>query len=492
MRTDDVFNDIDSRTADRLAKEYPVLRDEQKERLYAMSKRKFDIKTDNSSIDVSGVEKYRRPKWYKGVSVAAAALLLVSGIGGSMYYISRNGKAPATEVEESISETTEVTTEALTEEQTNAEEADAEAIAKALIDDYREFICYLCDDDLEVDKSDVITRTITLPDSDVTFDREFYRVTDSRFPTWADIEKRCYEILDTEPAQRILEIYTEDTEDIMGNPFFCVTEDGYYHETGLHDNGIDPLSTSEYDMDVHTDENGNIIATIVETELREVHDYPIPETTFTIVNTENGWRISDVTEKPLDEETEDSTDADAIAKELTGAYRYFEDILLGNLEVDKSDIITRTLTFPETDSELDLKFYRVTDPRYPTWADIEKRCYEIFDAECGQKILEKSLYNSDENINSAFINTTDNGYYIAAETIDRNNETLEWDNYTVKGELDENGNIIAAMTDKRYSASDKITLYYTFTIVKTPNGWRISDVTRKPFDEENEVSIEAE
>ena len=77
MRTDDVFNDIDSRTADRLAKEYPVLRDEQKERLYAMSKRKFDIKTDNSSIDVSGVEKYRRPRWFKGVSVAAAALLLV-------------------------------------------------------------------------------------------------------------------------------------------------------------------------------------------------------------------------------------------------------------------------------------------------------------------------------------------------------------------------------------------------------------------------------
>ena len=44
MRTDDVFNDIDSKTADRLSKEYPVLDDERKERLYAMSKRKFDIK----------------------------------------------------------------------------------------------------------------------------------------------------------------------------------------------------------------------------------------------------------------------------------------------------------------------------------------------------------------------------------------------------------------------------------------------------------------
>ena len=94
MRTDDIFNDIDSKTADRLSKEYPVLRDEQKERLYAMSKRKFDIKNvnDNNGIDVSGVEKYRRPKWYKGVSVAAAAILLTGGIGSSMYFISRNGQ----------------------------------------------------------------------------------------------------------------------------------------------------------------------------------------------------------------------------------------------------------------------------------------------------------------------------------------------------------------------------------------------------------------
>ncbi len=491
MRTDDVFNDIDSRTADRLAKEYPVLRDEQKERLYAMSKRKFDIKIDNSSIDVSGVEKYRRPKWYKGVSVAAAALLLVSGIGGSMYYISRSGWSASTQIVGTLAETTEVTTEALTEEQTEAEEADADAIAKGLIDDYREFMCALHAGDLEVDKSDIITKTMKTEDGQYEYQLEFYRVTDPRYPTWADIEKRCLEILDNELGHKVLEMCSDIDEDTKKNTFVCTTDNGYYIEKGIHDIGVETLKWEGYDLNSEFDENGNIIAAIRHTHQVESQNITL-ETTFTIVKTPNGWRISDVTEKPLDEENEDSTDADAIAKELTGAYRYFEDILLGNLEVDKSDIITRTLTFPETDSELDLKFYRVTDPRYPTWADIEKRCYEIFDAECGQKILEKSLYNSDENINSAFINTTDNGYYIAAETIDHDNETLEWDNYTVKGELDENGNIIAALTDKRYSASDKITLNYTFTIVNTANGWRISDVTKKPFDEENEVSIEAE
>ncbi|WP_297959654.1 hypothetical protein [uncultured Ruminococcus sp.] len=315
MRSEEIFNDIDDKTAERLSKEYPVLNDEQKERLYAMSKRKFDInnENDNKSMDVSGVEKYRRPKWYKGASVAAAAVLLVAGIGGSMAFISRSGRKAATEVEGSIAETTAVTTEAfteaVTEEQTEA--VDAEAVARELIDDYREYICFIYGGNLEVDKSDITTRTVKLHDNDVTFDREFYRVTDSRYPTWADLKDRCYEIFDNELGQKILEICTGESEEVVnGNPFICVTEDGYYHEVGIHDNPIDPLDISDYDMDVHTDDSGNIIATIVETELREVHDYPIPETTFTIVNTEKGWRISDVTEKPLDEETENSTEAE--------------------------------------------------------------------------------------------------------------------------------------------------------------------------------------
>ncbi len=285
MRTDDVFNDIDSRTADRLAKEYPVLRDEQKERLYAMSKRKFDIKIDNSSIDVSGVEKYRRPRWYKAVSVAAAALLLVTGIGGSMYYISRNGKAPAAEVEESISETTEVTTEALTEEQTEAEEADA----KALIDDFMDFMGVINGGSLEVDKSSVVTKT-SEQISGGEFRRDYYRVTDSKYPTWANIEKRCFEIFDNECGQMILKECIGEKDDNMSDPLFCVTEDGYYHWAVHHDDDTDVFSFNEYEMNSYTDDSGNITATAI---VR--NDNTTIETTVTIVNTEDGLRISDVT-----------------------------------------------------------------------------------------------------------------------------------------------------------------------------------------------------
>ena len=295
MRTDDVFNDIDSKTADRLSKEYPVLDDERKERLYAMSKRKFDIKNDNSSIDVSGVEKYRRPKWYKGVSVAAAALLLVAGIGGSMYYISRSGWRASTQLAGTLAETTE----ALTNEQTEAEEADAEVIAKGLIDDCMDFMGVINGGSLEVDKSDVVTKT-SEQISGGEFRRDYYRVTDPKYPTFADIEKRCYEIFDAECGQMILKECIGEKDDNMSDPLFCVTEDGYYHR----DDDTNIFSSNEYEMNEYTDDSGNITATVI---VR--NDNTTFKTIFTIVNTEDGLRIGNIWITPIFDETEVSTEA---------------------------------------------------------------------------------------------------------------------------------------------------------------------------------------
>lgn len=304
MRTDDVFNDIDNNTAERLSKEYPVLKDEQKERLYAMSKRKFDIKNDNSSIDVSGVEKYRRPKWYKGVSIAAAAVLLTGGIGGSMYFISRNGKAPLAEVttEETTEETTETTTDA-EDTVTVSEEADAEVIAKGLIDDCMDFMGVINGGSLEVDKSDVVTKT-SEQISGGEFRRDYYRVTDPKYPTWADIEKRCFEIFDNECGQMILKECIGEKDDNMSDPLFCVTEDGYYHESNHHDDDTNIFSSNEYEMNEYTDDGGNITATVI---VR--NDNTTLKTIFTIVNTEDGLRIGNIWIAPIFDETEVSTEA---------------------------------------------------------------------------------------------------------------------------------------------------------------------------------------
>ena len=304
MRFDDLFRNISDKTAGRLSEEYPVLKDEQKERLYAMSKRKYNINEtfDNNDSEVSGVEKYRRPKWYNGASIAAAAVLLVAGIGGSIAFISRNGHSPAAEVESSVAETTEAVTEEVTEgvteiveETSAAEEVDANAIAKELTDAYRDYLCDLHAGNLEVDKANVVTKNIKSPDGS-ELQREFYLVTDPRYPTWADIEKRCYEIFDKELGQGILNnCMCDKEEDINYYTFMYTAENGYYIAKSVHDDSLGPFDWDEKSVNAEFDEDGNIITTRSKTD----SDGYTLETHFTITNTENGWRISEAAEKLL-------------------------------------------------------------------------------------------------------------------------------------------------------------------------------------------------
>ena len=71
---DDLFENTDNMTIDSLAQDFPVLTDEEKERIYAMSERKYNNDTDMNTdekfdrkIEVTGVERYKRPgnpyKW---------------------------------------------------------------------------------------------------------------------------------------------------------------------------------------------------------------------------------------------------------------------------------------------------------------------------------------------------------------------------------------------------------------------------------------------
>jgi hypothetical protein len=325
MRSDDIFNDIDDKTAERLSKEYPVLKDDQKERLYAMSKRKFDINNEkmNNSIDVSGVEKYRRPKWYKGASVAAAAVLLVAGIGSSIVFISRNGQTPAAEVEESTSVTTEAVTEVTTDaeetihlqedateaaEKTTEADTDADAIAKKLTDAYRDFLCDLHGGKLEVDKNNVVTKKI-LTSEGIEVQREYYLVTDSRYPTWADIEKRCYEIFDAEFGKVIIDnCMCDKEEDINYDTFMFTTDNGYYIEKNVQDASNGSFDWDEDNVNAEKDENGNIIAVLHRSGFNGDGGKYTVETKFTIVKTENGWRISKAEEEYIEIASEDNYD----------------------------------------------------------------------------------------------------------------------------------------------------------------------------------------
>jgi hypothetical protein len=86
--TTDFFDEIiDERTVEKISKEYPVLSEEEKERIFSLVERKLNIDNavnNDHSEEVSGVEKYERHRWISIISVAASAAVLFGGIGSSL------------------------------------------------------------------------------------------------------------------------------------------------------------------------------------------------------------------------------------------------------------------------------------------------------------------------------------------------------------------------------------------------------------------------
>lgn len=313
MRFDDIFNDIDNDTAEKLSQEYPVLTDKEKERLYAMSKRKYNTEEmpEMNLNEVSGVEKYSRPKWYKGLSIAAAAVLVFAGIGGSMAVISRNGHGPGTDTESdkavvtTEAETTEAVTEAVTEASTVTEDIDADAIAQEMVDKYIDCLSDLWGRTLQVDESDVVEKDF--PDG---ISRRFYRVDDARYPTWEDLRKHCYDVFDTEFAEVVLgsrDYFYAPEDEMTYETMFFTRGDSYYR---LADIDIDPKSVvwDQEKADGELTPEGDIVATMSMTYTNCSPNFRMI-TDFRFVNTENGWRIKEANESsvPLDENGQPTT-----------------------------------------------------------------------------------------------------------------------------------------------------------------------------------------
>ncbi|MBR1822655.1 MAG: hypothetical protein IJ779_00320 [Ruminococcus sp.] len=86
MKEFDIFRNTDEATIERIANIHPILTEEEKERMFSMSERKFNIKEkkypqgysdDEYDDDVDGVEEYdSRPAWLRYLTTAAALVLL--------------------------------------------------------------------------------------------------------------------------------------------------------------------------------------------------------------------------------------------------------------------------------------------------------------------------------------------------------------------------------------------------------------------------------
>lgn len=486
MKFEDRFSNIDDKTAERLSQKYPFLDEERKARLYTMSKRKSDRNNvpETNNIEVSGVDKYRRPMWYRSVSIAAAAVLVVAGIGGSTFLISRNGKdkAPAASVsEESTAAVTEAVTDAAAEEATIAveegtvaaaeAEVDPDAVAKELVDAYTEYLSALFCGTMEVDKANTVTKDY--PEGQTTY----YHVTDKRYPNLAAVEKRCYEIFNSEFAKDLLEQwnFTKEEDATFHVLMYSAADGSLYIEKESHDDHNGPIKWDQDEIKGTLTPEGNITCELT----FSTFDDNIIKTEFTFVKTENGWRIS-----KADESVADEDEPDVVAEKLVGDYgAFFSTFYTGDLDYDKSDVITRNMVSSEDGSNITIDYYRVTDSRLAPGYDLKGECFRIFDEELANSIYENLCCDEDNVTDKALLmKRKDGSYYVMNCWYYEGDKVDKWDQDTVKGTLNSDGTITTVLTkthnDPAFRKSE-----YNFTFVKTENGWRISKVDYVEYDE---------
>ena len=86
----DLLNKSEDVNIERLTEGKRVMTDAERERIFAMCKKKLEnmknaVSADMGEDNVNGVETYRRPVLTRFAGMAAAALLVVGGIGGGAY-----------------------------------------------------------------------------------------------------------------------------------------------------------------------------------------------------------------------------------------------------------------------------------------------------------------------------------------------------------------------------------------------------------------------
>lgn len=376
-KLNDLFNGTDDNMVEEISKEFPALSDAEKERLFAMSEKKYNSdniqETDlaSHSDEVKGVEIYRRPVWKRCAAFAAALAVVGGGIFGG-YKL--RGKFSHNDHDKVMSEitseeesTTAESTEAVSEESTEAAETPTEAQTDADVNTtaehlYERFI------ELESIVRNDVTSTND-PDDVITWETlRFFRLDDSRF---SDLdEMRAY----------FLSTVTEDYfESQYGKSFgteFTGAEDDYPDgHFVMHDGAIycDTEQIAGY-FGEWTDEPISVY--MPDGNSYELQRYYIGldgqkhSLTLTAVAGEDGaLRISEANDILVNEDGTENTDlrtAYLVTERFLDAYNL---VFACTMNVDETDVITKTYSGIDGDEEY--RYYRSIDDRYTSIEDLD-------------------------------------------------------------------------------------------------------------------------
>ncbi len=438
------FDNIDEKAIDRITEKYPPLSSDDKERLYAMSKNKYNSEkkeNKNDYSEVMGVERYRKPVWHKVISAVAAAVVVLGGTGGGAALIRRNNDADILKNESS-------------------QLAEIEDIAQQLTDEFFDLKNIISSRGASYDENDTLTYKIGIFDDALenpdqyTYERIFFKVTDERFSNAQDIYNALKNITSStyfseeryenatipweyswdyeNEKEKNLDLFYNLGTDVsmfengseVGREYFLDAEGNPMEESPIDfEDDFDWEAPRSIWMADYVEYNGSLYMLTpdyVHDPVGVVYDYndvieitDITSDSFTVVRyadishneniikraefkfvRENGeWCIDNFFECVLDTEGvgSEETDYNVIAQQLSDKLLEFENIInYGNVSYDENDSISFTVINSE-DMEWTEKysnvatFYKVTDPRFTCRQDVYNEVRSFFSSCCYRK-----------------------------------------------------------------------------------------------------------
>lgn len=394
MKKDDfdleILENADNEVIDAL-NSFPSADEETKRRVFSMSEKKFnDLNNNFEATDensVKGVETYRRPKWYRTVCVAAAALVLVGGGTATFAALHKTKKS-----NESMQAASEIETEPTLSDKINSQnsilnEIEMKSIYERLFLPYMEicrgndidrndpdqeyitfYVFWNYEDKFDEESRKYVTDTLTddikVKDGKVYVGVKFYKINNPNFHTLDGVK----EVMGQYVSEKF---YTSGHYYLNRNGYsdynFDSYEDGDFIEDAADIGEIiqyrDQLYTLMYEQDSFDPNN---------CEVTYEKAFPISNTSFIwecyyhlnddpdnieIVNAlielddNYEWKISDVSLAPISYELEkDFKDGDepALMHEI-----YLDALAENNIETDynENDITGEPEPVSETDDE---------------------------------------------------------------------------------------------------------------------------------------------
>ncbi|MBR4626664.1 MAG: hypothetical protein IKO47_03005 [Ruminococcus sp.] len=382
----DIFDNAGDDMIDKISKEYPVLTDEEKERLFAMSERKFNISDARigDAAVVSGVEHYKRPAWHRFAAMAAAFVLVAGGIGGGVMLSKRMKNTSPDKLPAAATELTTDGTDTTAAETTSAAAVrpgtDYNAVASRLTEEYVHLLKLVkCSDVIQHSPDELVLEYNT----DVLqnyMSARYYEVTDTEIKGYEDIYalmRKTFTVAETDKYMSYY-CYNDLSYAVNGSvksseefrPFVMIN--GKLHMMAQYSPVFYDSTVGVQATDITAD-SFNVVWKYMSGDeertkiLHVVYDEEVSD-----------WRIGEWVQGSYYSGTPSEDEARAAAEQLLSGYSNTFNFIrcsLNDIQHDENDkLVFRTQTFtPERAKELgqdhvliDFVYYRVTDPAAST------------------------------------------------------------------------------------------------------------------------------